>query len=350
MSWTIDRIAEALGAAPLGDGAFKVDRPAHPAEAGAGDLAIAMDPSYADALRASPARAALVWEGADLADLGLVAAVAITRPRVGMSGITTIFAHAPDLADGIHPSAVIAPDAEIGAGAAIGPFAVIGARARIGAGARICSHVSIGADAAIGVDALIHAGVRIGARVTIGDRPIIHANAVIGADGFSFVTPEKSTVENAKETGGVAEARNSVWMRIHSLGAVTLGSDVEIGANTTIDRGTLHDTTVGTGTKIDNQVQIGHNVKIGASCLLCAQVGIAGSAVIGDRVVLGGKVGVADHVTIGSDVVVAASSGVASKVAPRSVMMGSPAIARDEYMKMMMAMRRLPRLLAKLGG
>ncbi|MFT4795065.1 MAG: UDP-3-O-[3-hydroxymyristoyl] glucosamine N-acyltransferase [Paracoccaceae bacterium] len=350
MSWTIARIAEALGAEPLGNASLRVGRPAHPAKAVAGDLAIAMDPSYADALRASPARAALVWHGADLADLGLDAAVAIARPRVGMAGITTMFAYDLDLDGGIHPSAVIAPDAEIGEGAAIGPFVVIGARARIGKGARICAHVTIGADVVLGEDALIYPGVRIGARVTIGDRPILHAGAVIGADGFSFVTPEKSTVENAKETGGVAEARNSVWMRIHSLGAVTLGSDVEIGANTTIDRGTLHDTTVGAGTKIDNQVQIGHNVSIGASCLLCAQVGIAGSAQIGDRVVLGGKVGVADHVTIGSDVVVAASSGVASKVPPRTVVMGSPAIARDEYMKMLMAMRRLPRLLAKLGG
>jgi UDP-3-O-[3-hydroxymyristoyl] glucosamine N-acyltransferase len=349
MSWTIAGIAKALGAEPLGNATALVGRPSHPAKAGAGDLAIAMDPSYADALRASPARAALVWQGADLADLGLDAAVAVTRPRVGMAGITAIFAHAPDIAPGIHASAIIDPAARIGAGAAIGPFTVIGARVRIGAGARIGSHVSIGADAAIGEDALIHDGVRIGARVVVGDRPIIHSNAVIGADGFSFVTPEKSTVENAKETGGVAEARNSVWMRIHSLAAVTLGDDVEIGANTTIDRGTLHDTTIGAGTKIDNQVQIGHNVIIGASCLLCAQVGIAGSAQIGDRVVLGGKVGVADHVTIGSDVVVAASSGVASKVAPRSVVMGSPAIARDEYMKMMMAMRRLPRLLSKLG-
>jgi UDP-3-O-[3-hydroxymyristoyl] glucosamine N-acyltransferase len=351
MTWTVGRIADALGAEALGDATLTVGRPSHPAAAGAKDLAVAMDPTYADALRASPARVALVWEGADLADLGLDAAIAVGRPRVAMAAVTAASAHPYDLAPGIHPMAAIDPSAEIGAGAAIGAFAAIGPRARIGAGARIGAHVSVGADASLGIDALLHDGVRIGARVTIGDRVIVHQNAVIGADGFSFVTPEKSTVESAKETGAIAAgARNSVWMRIHSLGAVTLGDDVEIGANTTIDRGTLQDTRIGTGTKIDNQVQIGHNVTIGASCLLCAQVGVAGSAKIGDRVVLGGKVGVADHVAIGSDVVVAASSGVASNVAPRSVMMGTPAIARDEFMKMMMAMRRLPRLMAKLGG
>jgi UDP-3-O-[3-hydroxymyristoyl] glucosamine N-acyltransferase len=186
--------------------------------------------------------------------------------------------------------------------------------------------------------------------VRIGARLIAHQNAVIGADGFSFVTAEKSSVESAKETGAVAGVRNEVWLRIHSLGAVTLGDDVEIGAGATIDRGTLQDTVIGSGTKIDNQVQIGHNVTIGASCLLCAQVGVAGSARIGDRVVLGGKVGVADHVAIGSDCVIAASSGVASNVPPRSVMMGTPAIARDEYMKMMMAARRLPRFMAKAAA
>ena len=215
--------------------------------------------------------------------------------------------------------------------------------------ARILPHVSIGAGAEIGDDALIHAGARIGERVRAGHRLIVQPGAVIGGDGFSFVTPEKGSVESARETGAVsADALNRVHVRIHSLGAVALGDDVEIGACACIDRGTLRDTIVGSGTKIDNQVQIGHNVTVGENCLLCAQVGVAGSAVIGDRVVLGGKAGVADHVRIGEDCVIAAGSAVASSVKPRTVLMGAPAIPRDEFMRVMMATRRLPRLLDRL--
>jgi UDP-3-O-[3-hydroxymyristoyl] glucosamine N-acyltransferase len=198
----------------------------------------------------------------------------------------------------------------------------------------------------LGDGALIHAGARVGSRVIVGERAIIHQNAVIGADGFSFVTPAPGAVETAKAAGGNESAvRNDALARIHSLGAVTLGDDVEVGACTTIDRGTLRDTRIGSGTKIDNQVQIGHNVTIGTTCMLCAQVGIAGSSEIGDRVVLGGKVGVADHVKIGSDVLVAAASAVANNVKGRSIVMGVPAVPRDEAVRSIMAIRRLPRLM-----
>lgn len=190
---------------------------------------------------------------------------------------------------------------------------------------------------------------RIADGVRIGARFIAQPNAVIGGDGFSFVTPEKGAVESAKATGAVAlDALNTIHARIHSLGAVRIGDDVEVGAAACIDRGTLADTRIGNGAKIDNLVQIGHNVQVGDHCLLCSQVGIAGSAEIGDRVVLGGKVGVADHVDIGHDAVIAAASGVGASVKPRSVMMGAPAMPRDEWFRMMMAMRRLPRLINKL--
>ncbi|MGG7568004.1 UDP-3-O-(3-hydroxymyristoyl)glucosamine N-acyltransferase [Rhodovulum sp. DZ06] len=354
MTTTIGELADALGAVVLGDPSHEIARPAHPSEAGPGDIAIAMDPKFVKLLADCPAEAAILPAGSDAAALeayGLKAAIVAGRARVAMAGVTTRFAHAPDVAPGIHPAAVVDPTAIIGEGAAIGPLAVIGARAVIGANAVIGAHVSVGEDARIGEAPLLHPGVRIGARVEIGDRFIAQPNAVIGADGFSFVTPEPSTVENAKEDGVIAAAtRNSVWMRIHSLAAVIIGDDVEVGACSTIDRGTLQATSIGSGTKIDNQVQVGHNVKIGRSCLLCAHVGIAGSAEIGDRVVLGGKVGVADHLVVGHDSLVAAASGVATKVPPRSIMMGSPAMKRDDYMKTMMALRRLPGLLAKLSG
>ncbi len=346
---TVGDLAAALGFEMAGDGALPIARPAHPADAGPGDLAMAMSPSYAEALGAGKARAAMLWPEADWRALGLEAAIFAPRPRFAMAGATRIFAHPIHAPIGIHPTAVIDPTARIGPDAAIGPLTVIGPGARIGARARILSHCSIGADAVIGDDALLHAGARIGDRTRIGDRFVAQPNVVAGGDGFSFVTPEKGSVESAKSTGAVSlDALNVVHARIHSLGAVRIGDDVEIGAGSTIDRGTLADTVIGSGTKIDNLVQVGHNVAIGENCLLCAQVGIAGSAVIGDRVVLGGKVGVADHLTVGSDSVVAASSGVGSNIKPRSVVMGLPAIPRDEWMRMMMALRRLPRLIDKM--
>jgi UDP-3-O-[3-hydroxymyristoyl] glucosamine N-acyltransferase len=196
----------------------------------------------------------------------------------------------------------------------------------------VLAHATIGADVAVGRDGTIHSGVRIADRVELGERVIVHANAVIGSDGFSFLS-------NGGENGSVAAANPQ---RIHSLGTVIVGDDVEIGAGTTIDRATIASTRIGKGTKIDNQVQIGHNVTIGSACILCAQVGIAGSATIGDRVVLGGKSGIADHVKIGSDVLVAAASAVGGDVASRSIVMGVPAQKRDEALKLLVALRRLP--------
>ncbi len=341
---TVEALAKALAASFEGDGSVVVSRPVHPGDAGAeGTIAVATSPEFVAQLEG--AHVALLAEGADWRAYGLKAAIFVGRPRYALSGVTTVFTPEISLESGVHPTAFVDPAATLGEGAAIGPFVYIGAGASVGAKARILSHVSVGADAVVGDDALIHAGVRIAERVTIGDRAIIHQNAVIGADGFSFVTPQMGAVEAAKAgAGSHSGTQNTSLARIHSLGAVTLGDDVEIGAGTTIDRGTLTDTRVGDGTKLDNQVQIGHNVQIGRTCMLCAQVGVAGSAVIGDRVVLGGKVGVADHIKIGSDVLVGAASAVATNIAPRNIMMGVPAVKRDEALRGIMAQRRLPRL------
>ena len=346
----IDALAAALGLDHAGDGALAIDRPRHPAEAAAGDLAIAMDPAMVPLLEAAPVRAAILPEGADWQGLGLAAANFAPRPRYAMAGLTATFQHPLHAPEGVHPSAVVDPSAEIGDGVSIGPFVVIGPGARIGARARILSHAAIGAEAVLGDDALIHSGVRIGARATIGHRFICQPGAVIGGDGFSFVTLEPGAVEAAKARGAsdVTGAAATIHVRIHSLGAVRIGDDVEGGANTTIDNGTLRDTSIGDGSKIDNQVQLGHNVVVGRHCLICAQTGVAGSTEIGDRVVLGGQVGVADHLTIGHDSLIAAVSGVGSRVPPRSVMMGVPAIKRDEFYRMTMAIRRLPRFMEKM--
>lgn len=351
-SHRLSDLARALGLEGEGDLSRRVLRPAHPSEAGPDDLAVAMRPAYAETLAGGAARAAVLWPGADWRGLGLAAALFAPRPRFAMAGVTAAFAPPPeavlDATAGVHPSAVVDPTARIDPTAAVGPLCVIGPGAAVGPGTRLGPMVSLGPGARVGARGLIHAGVRIGHGVALGDRAVIHANAVLGADGFSFVTPEPGAIEAARAGGAPAPGLDGRQLRIHSLGGLEIGDDVEIGACATLDRGTLRATRVGDGTKIDNQVQVAHNVEIGRDCLLCAQVGVAGSTVIGDRVVLGGKAGIADNLTIGSDSVIAAGSGVGAKVPPGSVLMGVPAIPRAEFHRMFMAMRRLPRVLERL--
>lgn len=341
---TIAEIAAAIGADAAGDTALPILRAAEPQAAGAQDLALAMDPKYAGGLAQGGAKAAMLWPGADWQALGLKAAIYAPRGRLAMAGLSRLLDSGPDIAAGVHPLSVIDPSAQIGAGAAIGPFVTIGAGAVIGARARIAAHVSIAEGARLGDDALICAGARIGAQVVIGQRAIIQMGAVIGSDGLSFVTPEKSGVEEIRETlGQRSDMRAQSWVRIHSLGSVTIGDDVEIGANCAIDRGTIRDTTIGRGTKLDNLVHIGHNVQIGDDCMICGQVGIAGSARIGNRVVLAGQCGVNDNIFIGDDVICGGATKVFTNVPAGRVMLGYPAVKMETHIEMQKALRRLPR-------
>jgi UDP-3-O-[3-hydroxymyristoyl] glucosamine N-acyltransferase len=270
---------------------------------------------------------------------------------VALARLTALFAEPVAVKAGIHPSAVVEKGAKIGKNPAIGAFVYIGAKAVIGDNAVLHPQVYVGEGAVIGHDALVQAGVKIGAGTQIGDRAILHFNASLGADGFSFVTPQTGSVEAAKAgSGGAVTASNTSLLRIASLAPVIVGDDVEIGANTSIDRGTIASTRIGNGTKIDNQVQIGHNVVVGENCMLCGRVGIAGSATIGNRVVLGGAVGVADHVTVGDDAIVMAMSGVAGNVAPRSIVGGLPAAPRERMMETLFNMGRLKHFFRKVEG
>lgn len=350
MSWTVEEIARALGATYHGQGDIEIVGAAEPSHAGPLDLALAMAPKYADALAKGGARAAIMWDGADWQAYGLHAALVVPRPRYAMSSLTRFMDAGPEIAPGVHPSAIIDPSAEIGANAAIGPLCVIGRGVRIGSNARIGSHVSIREETIIKDDCLILDGVRIGARLHIDDRVIIHSGAVLGSDGFSFVTPDKSGVERARESlGDQGDIRKQSWTRIHSLGAVTIGKDVEIGANSAIDRGTIRATSIADGTKLDNMVHVGHNVSIGRDCLLCGQVGIAGSARIGDRVVLGGQCGVSDNIFVGDDVVAGGATKIFTNAPAGRVLLGSPAMKMEIHVEAMKALRRLPRLVARVN-
>ncbi len=350
MSFSIAEIARALDARIEGEDQIRVKGAAEPAAAGPDELALAMDPKYAAGLAEGRAKVAILWEDADWRSLGLKAAILVSRPRLAMSGLTRILDTGPRIAPGIHPTAVVDASALIGAGAAIGPFVVIEADVRIGANARIAPHVHIAEGASIGRDAMIHAGVKIGARVRIGDRVFCQPGAVIGADGFSFVTPEKSGVEEIRQTlGERAEIREQSWLRIHSLGAVEIGDDVEIGANSTIDRGTIRATRIGSGTKLDNLVHIAHNVEVGDDTLLCALVGIAGSTRVGNRVVLAGQCGVGDNIFIGDDVIAGGATKILTNVPAGRVILGYPAIKMDAHIEAQKNIRRLGRLYSQVA-
>lgn len=351
MTHSIRAIAATLGAEARGDLDLIVLRAAEPATAGRDDLALAMTPAYGPALQKGAARAAIVWPDADWQALGLQAAIIAPRARLAMARLTQLMDQTP-AQTGISPQALVDPTAMVAADASIGAFCVVGAGAVIGAGTWIADQVSIAPGVVIGAGCLVHAGVRLQAGVRLGDRVILQPNVVIGGDGFSFVTAEPSNVEIARETLGDAALHapaDPTWHRIHSLGGVLIGDDVEIGAGSTVDAGTIRATQVGQGTKVDNLVQIGHNVIVGAHCLLCAQAGVAGSTVIGDRVVVGGKAGIADNLKIGDDVVLGGGSVVLSHVPAGRVMMGYPATKMQLHIDSYKALRRLPRLLRDIA-
>ncbi|MEM1277245.1 MAG: UDP-3-O-(3-hydroxymyristoyl)glucosamine N-acyltransferase [Pseudomonadota bacterium] len=350
MGHSIADIAAQTGLRAEGNLALTVELPAEPRAAGPGDLAMAMDAKYADHAKESAAKAAVLWDGADWQELGFEAALFAARPKLGLAAVGDMFAYPMDLEPGIHPSAIIDPSASLGADCWIGPFTVISAGAQIGAGARIFGQASIGRDAQIGAGAMIHPGVRIGPRVVIGARFFAQYNAVVGAEGYSYLTPDQSAVEAAQASGDTdVKVQSRGFRRIESLGSVRIGDDVDLGAQAAIDRGTISDTVIGRGSKLDNQVMIAHNVHVGEDCMLSAQVGIAGSTTLGDRVVMGGQVGCADHCKIGSDVIIGGGSLIGSNIPPGKVMIGLPVLPRDKFMEQQMVLRRLPQMAKQLA-
>lgn len=351
MGFSIGEIARELGATALGDTDLVIERAAEPAMAGPDDLALAMSEKFAGDLAKGAARAAILWDGADWQGLGLEAAIVPDRPRYAMAGLTAMLDPGPGFGGGIHDSAVIDPTAEIGAGVSVGPFAVISAGARIGDGAVIGPQCFIGQDAVLGAGALLHPGVRIAARAQIGARLIAHFGANIGQDGFSFATADVNAVEKARASlGEESEAQAQSWVRIHSLGSVVIGDDVEIGANTCIDAGTIRPTRIGNRSKLDNLCHIAHNVVVGDDCLFAGQIGIAGSTVIGNNVVFGGQVGVSDNITVGDGVVAGGASSILSNVPAGRAVLGYPAVKMDSHIESYKAIRRLPRMARELAA
>lgn len=296
--------------------------------AGPGMLTFIRDQRYASRWARSEATAALVSRGVSVpghdpsrrallivpdADLALVRVIeALARP-----------AAAPH--PGLHPTAVVDPTAQIDPAASIGPGCVVGPRTRVEAGTALLARVVLGADVHLGRDCTLHPGVVVLDRCTLGRRCILWPGVVIGADGFGY---------RPGPTGPV---------KIPHLGTVIIGDDVEIGANSCVDRAKFGATTIGAGTKIDNLVQIGHNCRIGRGCVLCGMVGLAGSVELGDGVVLAGQVGVADNLSIGAGARVGARSGVTRDIPPGQTWLGSPARPARETARIFAALSRFAR-------
>ena len=308
-------------------------------------LALALGEEEIANLAQSKAKAALVPLGVQIDGF---TTIEVERPRLAMMKLITLFYSEPEVNDGIHPTANVHPDAKIGQNVKIGPNVVISRGAEIGDNTKIIANSYIGSEVKIGKNCFFHPGVNIGDRVVVKDNVILHHGVSLGADGFSFVTENPDNIEQARKDGEIRESSSKhVIFKIPSIGSVIIGNNVEIGANTTIDRGTIENTTVGDNTKIDNLVMIGHNCKIGEGCLIVSQVGIAGSCVIGDRVVIAGQAGLADHIEIGSDTIITAKAGVTKSFPEKSIIVGIPAVPRKEFIKQLKTMKDAQEIFAK---
>ncbi len=325
---TLGDLAAFLGCPLEGEGSVEIRRVAGIDSAGPGDLTFLANMKYARALSATRASAVVAAPGVTGAPCAVIRS---DEPYVTYALASGLLDPEPPPAPGIHQTAWIDPSAGIDPTASIGPFVVVGPRAQVGARAVLRSHVVIGAGAGIGPDCVIHAHVSIRERCTLGARVVVQDGAVIGGDGYGFAT-----------------RRDGTHVKIPQRGPVVIEDDVEIGANTTVDRPAVGETRIKAGTRIDNLVQVGHGVVLGRNVLLAAQVGIAGSTTIGDSVVLGGQVGVGGHLAIGDRVKAVGQSGITNSVEADRFVSGSPAIDNGAWRRASAVFRRLPEIRRRL--
>ena len=331
MTITVQELAALVGGqfALAADGAKTIRGGAAIAEAGEGDVTFFGNAKYLAALKSCRATAALV--PLDFAEEIPPVAIRVENPSLSFSKLVEKFAPAPvTFPPGVHPSAVIGREVTIGEGASVQPFVVIEDGVEIGAGSVIGAHGYIGHGAKVGANCLLHPRVTVGARCLVGNRVILHSGVVLGSDGFGF------------------EFSGGKHVKIPQIGIVQLDDDVEIGANTTLDRARFGRTWIGEGTKIDNLVQIAHNVVIGKHSLVIALTGIAGSVKIGNYVTIAGQVGIVGHIEIGDQVIVAAKSGISKNIAAKEVVWGSPSLPIREAKEQLAYIRRLPKLFERV--
>jgi len=336
MSYSAAEIAKLVGGEVVGDGNATLKNFAPAERAQSGDLTFAENEDYFARAEQSAATAIIADQRFSSAKKILIR---VPNARVAFARALALFFPEQIFTAGIHPTAVIAASAQIDPTAHIGPHCTVGERVKIGANSVLQAGNFVGDDSKLGEDVHLFPNVTIYPRTEIGVRVRIHAGTVIGSDGFGYVLD-----------GGFHR-------KVPQIGNVVIGDDVEIGANVTIDRGALGSTAIGKGTKIDNLVQIAHNVEIGEHCIVIAQVGISGSTKLGKYVILAGQVGLAGHLKIGNQVTVAAQSGVMTDIPDGAKWFGSPAQPDKEFKRQIIAQRKLPELLKrvtelekKLGG
>jgi UDP-3-O-[3-hydroxymyristoyl] glucosamine N-acyltransferase len=322
---TARELAESIGARLEGDGSLELTAVAAPERAGPKQLIYVEAAKHVDRAVVSEATCVVASDGIELPGKTVLRSA---QPKVAFAKAAGLLLGREPIASGIHASAIVAPLARIGTNVGIGPYAVIGEGTHIGDGTQVGAHCVIGAGSWIGENCRIHARVTMYSGVRVGHRVEIHSGAVIGADGF-----------------GYAFDGERYW-KFPQAGIVEIADDVEIGANATIDRGSLDDTRIAEGVKLDNLVHVGHNVQIGAHSVVAAQTGISGSSRLGHHVVCGGQVGIADHCTLEDQSVAGAQAGIPTGKTIRSgqTVWGTPARPLDRFKEAYVWFARLPEL------
>jgi UDP-3-O-[3-hydroxymyristoyl] glucosamine N-acyltransferase len=328
MPFTIAEIAKLVDGEVVGDANVTLKSFAPAENAQIGDLTFAENEDYFARAEQSAATAIIADKRFSSSKKILIR---VPNARIAFAKALALFFPEQKFAAGIHPTAVISASAKIDPTAHIGPHCVVAERVKIGARSVLQAGNFVGDDSQLGDDLNLFPNVTIYPRAQIGNRVRIHANSVIGSDGFGYVQD------------------GSVHRKVPQIGNVVVGDDVEIGAGVTIDRGALGSTIIGKGAKIDNLVQIAHNVEIGEGCLLVAQAGIAGSSKIGNFTVLAGQVGIAGHLKIGNQVTVAAQSGVMNDIPDGGKWWGYPAQSDKDFKRQVIALRKLPELLKRVA-
>jgi UDP-3-O-[3-hydroxymyristoyl] glucosamine N-acyltransferase len=327
MKRSLESLAREVEGKVKGDGSVEISGLAGIEGAQEGDITFVSNERFIPLLKKTKATAAIVAQ--EIADVPLPLLI-VPNPLLAVAKILTLFTQRPYVAGGVSAMAVVSPSAKVSEDATIYPFVSVGDEAQIGSRVTIYPGAFIGSQATIGDDTIIYPHVTIYPRCVLGKRVIVHAGTVIGADGFRFVKDGEANV------------------RIPQVGIVEIEDDVEIGANCCIDRATFGKTLIKRGVKVDNLVQIAHNVQIGEHSIIVAQVGISGSTKLGKNVTLAGQVGLVDHIEIGDNVMIGAQSGIAKNVPPNQIVLGTPHLPHRQFLRVAAVWTRLPEMKKEL--
>lgn len=327
--YTLKEIGARVNGSVRGDADIEISGIAGIGEAVPGEMTFVSNPKYLSRLSGTRASAVIVAEAVE--GLG-ISQLVVSNPYFAFSQVVSLYHAKPYVPSGVSPRAEIGRDVRIGADVSIHPFVTVENGAVIGDRVTLHSGVVVGEEASVGNDTILHANVTVRDHAVVGQRVIIHSGTVIGSDGFGFATHQGR------------------HQKILQVGRVRIEDDVEIGANCAVDRAAMGETVIGKGTKIDNLVQVAHNVKIGENCILVAQVGVSGSTELGQYVTLAGQVGVVGHVRIGDRVTIGAKSGVSKDIPAGEAMSGIPAMAHRKWLAAQAVFGRLPELRKRINA